>query len=187
MHPASGVMHSLSQDVVIGGIPDLREAAVVEHAGDGLAYLEHHVPDLAGRLVAVVARLVLGAAGAWDRRQGPVEHAHDMADLDLRRRLGEPVAAVLALAALDEAGIAQLAQDGVEELFRDFVGSGDVADEGELACGELGQMDEGLEPVFAFFSQHGERVSSASAACRSMRLHAEDNDSSPSHSGSPQR
>ena len=123
-------MHHASSEVVIGGVAHLGKAAVVEHAGDRLPHLQHHVPDLAGRLVAVVTRLVLRAAGAGNGRQRAVENAHDMADLDLGRRLGEAVAAVLALAALNETGIAQLAEDRVEELLRDLVGGRYVADEG---------------------------------------------------------
>ena len=77
-----------------------------------------------------------------------------MADLDLRRQLGQPVAAILALAALHEAGIAQLAQDGIEEFLGDVVGDGDLVDESELSGRQFGKVDEGLEPVFAFFGEH---------------------------------
>src|SRR4051794_18637019 len=93
------------QHVVIGGVAHLGEAAVVEHLGDRLAHLEHHVADLAGLLVAILARLVLRAAGAGDRRQRAVEDANDVADLDLGRQASETIAAVLALAALHETGV----------------------------------------------------------------------------------
>ena len=110
-----------------------------------------------------------------------------MADLDLGGRLGEAVAAILAFAALHEAGIAQFAQDRVEEFLRDVVGGGDVADESQLAGRQLRQMHEGLEAVFAFFSQHCLNASSTSAASRSELHRAKDDDSSPSHSGFHQR
>lgn len=95
--------------------------------------------DLADGFVAVGAGLVAGLAGAGDRREGAVEHADDMADLDLLGRHGKAIAAELALAAMDEAGIAHFGQDGVEEFLRDIVARRDVIDKGELAGRQFGQ------------------------------------------------
>ena len=81
-----------------------------------------------------------------------------MADLDLGGRAGEAIAAFLALAALDEAGIAQLTQDGIEEFLRDVVGNGDVIDERKLTSRQPGQMHECLQTVFALLGKHEARM-----------------------------
>lgn len=135
------------------------EASLIEHLGDRLPDLEHQMSDLACRLVAVFTALVLGAAGARDRRQRPVEDAHDVADLDLVGRPGQAIAAILALAALDEAGIAQFAQDGVEEFLRNVVAGRDVVDESELAGRQLREVYKCLEAVFALFCEHEIKIS----------------------------
>lgn len=144
----------LDRKIVIVGIAHGGEAAIIQHFGDCLPHLQHHVADLAGRLVAILAALILRAAGARDWRQRPVKHAHDMADLDFGGRPGKAVAAFLAFAALDEAGIAQLAQDGVEKFLRDVVAGGDVVDEGELPGRQSREVDKRLEAVLTFFGEH---------------------------------
>ncbi len=74
--------------------------------------------DAAGLLVrAIVATPVGGLAGALDRRQRPVEDADNVSDADLVRRLCQSVAAALALFGIDEAGVAQLAQNRIENIF----------------------------------------------------------------------
>src|SRR5882757_4070631 len=139
--------------VVDDDVAHFGQRALVEHLGDGLPDLEHQMSDLACRLIAVFTALILGAAGARNRRERPVEHAHDMADLDLVGRARQAIAAFLALAALDEPGIAQFAQNGVEEFLRNVVAAGDVADEGELTDRQLRQVDQRLEAVLTLFGE----------------------------------
>ena len=55
-----------------------------------------------------------------------------MADLDFGGQSGEAVAAVLALAALHETGIAQFAKDRVKEFLGNVVRNRNVVDESEL-------------------------------------------------------
>src|SRR5918994_2248086 len=90
--------------VVAGDIAHLGEAALIQHLGDRLPDLEHQMSDLACRLVAVFTALIPGAAGAGNGGKRPVEHAHDVADLDFIRRPRQAIAALLALAALDKTG-----------------------------------------------------------------------------------
>ena len=73
------------------------------------------MPDQACRLGTILAALILAAAGAANWCERPVEDPHNMADLDFARRLGETIAALPTLAALDEAGVAQIAEDRIEE------------------------------------------------------------------------
>ena len=82
-----------------------------------------------------------------------------MADLDLVGRPRQAVAAILALAALDETGIAQLAQDGVEKFLRDVVAGRDVVDESQLPGRHVREVDQRLEAVLAFFGEHRPNVS----------------------------
>ena len=67
---------------------------------------------------ALFARRVRGLADARDERERTVEGADDVADADLFGRASELVAAVRALAAVDEAAMLQRQQDVLEELLR---------------------------------------------------------------------
>ncbi len=73
-----------------------------------------------------------------------------MADLDLVGRPRQAIAAILALAALDETGIAQFAKDGVEKFLRDVVAGRDIADESQLPGRHVREVDQRLEAVLAF-------------------------------------
>ncbi len=78
----------------VGQSPQFRERPIVEHMGDGVAGLDHDLPDCATFEVAtVLARPVGGDRGAGDGRERPVENANDIADADLVRRTGQGVAA----------------------------------------------------------------------------------------------
>src|SRR5690606_655007 len=100
----------LQQRLEFHAVAHFRQAAPVEHIRNRLTNVEHQMPDLACRLVAVVTWLVAGAAGTGERRQRSVEHAHDVADHDLLGWACEAVASLLALPALNEASVAQLDQ-----------------------------------------------------------------------------
>jgi len=68
-----------------------------------------------------------------------------MTDFDRARRAREPIAAAGPLAAMDDAGIAKLAENGVEKLLRNVVGCSDVVRSRRDARFEAGEMGEGLE------------------------------------------
>src|SRR5690606_6658725 len=150
-----------------GAVAHLGQAALVEHIRDRLPHVEHHVPDLACCLVAIVTGLIAGAAGAWERRQRPVEYAHDVTHHDLLGRPCEAIAALLALAALHEAGIAQLDQNGVEKLLGNVVDAGDVPHESQAAGRLLCKIDERLQAVLALPGEHASL--SLSSPARGMK------------------
>src|SRR6478609_7062267 len=58
--PVSGLDLHRDRQVVHGHTAHFGEAALIEHLGDRLPDLEHQMSDLACRLVAIFAALVLG-------------------------------------------------------------------------------------------------------------------------------
>ena len=59
------------------------DAGSVEDHGDGVAHVEHDVPDRAGGLVgAIGATLIGGLARAGDGRERAIENADDLSDGD---------------------------------------------------------------------------------------------------------
>jgi len=80
------------------------------------------------RLVAAVGAGHVGClAGAWDRRQGAVEHAEDLAEVDLGRITGEEIAAAFALSALKNSIVPEAQQNQFEELGGNLLGAGEIA------------------------------------------------------------
>src|SRR6185369_5803561 len=104
-------------------------------------------------LVRTRARRVGGLAHARDRRERPVDQAHDVADPDRARGLAEEVAALLPAAALEESRLLQLEEDLLEELDGDALALGELADREELAAlllrdADVDQRPEGIFPAF---------------------------------------
>src|ERR1700733_15330432 len=94
------------------------DAHAVEDFGHGVAHLGHQQAHAAALHVpAVAARPIGGAARTGERRERPVDRADDVTDLDGARFARESVAAAGSLAAVDDAGAAKLAENGVEKLF----------------------------------------------------------------------
>src|SRR4051794_39882895 len=84
---------------------------------------------------------------AADRRERPLDRADDVGDRDLRGGPVEPVAALGAALAAHEAGVAQVAQDVLEELQRDPLRLRDgVALRRPVAVGR-GELDRGADRV----------------------------------------
>src|SRR5271157_530980 len=77
-----------------------------------------------------------------------------MPNPNLLRRACQCIAATFALLAAHEAGIAQLAQDSVEELFRNLVLCRDVGYQRQLSRVEAGEVHQRFEAVFSFVGQH---------------------------------
>jgi hypothetical protein len=73
-----------------------------------------------------------------------------MADFYYARRAGEPVAAAGAFAAKDDAGVAQLAENGIEKFLRNVVRFGDFARLRRRPRLELGEVGERLQAVLPF-------------------------------------
>ena len=80
-------------------------------------------PDLTKVLGGSGVVEVLGAL-TTDRSQGPIEGAHDVGDRHLRRWAVESIAAIGSPLACDDARLAQLPKDSLEELQRDVLGLG---------------------------------------------------------------
>jgi hypothetical protein len=79
--------------------------------------------------VATVGAADVGRlAGTGDGSEGPIEHADDLAEVDLGRCPGEEIAAALALPTLQYAVVLEAEQDQLEELRRDLLLAGQVRD-----------------------------------------------------------
>ena len=103
---------------------------------------------------AFFARGVRGLADAGDERERAVERPDNLSNADLFWRAPELVAAVRALAALDEAPMLQREQDVLEEFLRNGFLLGEVADEDGPVALFLGEQDHGLQTVLSFARQH---------------------------------
>ncbi len=133
----------------------VRDGQCVQHLRHRVAHLGHGQPHGAGLdVLAVTARLISGAAGAADRRQRPVEGADHIADLDRGGLAGQRIAAAGTFLAVNEAGIAQVAQDGVEKLLWNIVGLRNVAGLGGLTRRQRGKMHQRLQSVFSLCREH---------------------------------
>src|SRR4029453_13038922 len=77
-------------DPMMGPTNSLGQVGIVEHARDRVAGLAHAVPDGALRFgQAIFASSIRRLACAWHQCQRPVDIAHDLAEGDRLRRLGE--------------------------------------------------------------------------------------------------
>ena len=123
-------------------VDEIGERGLLEHAAHRCAELD---PDVAQRhCCAVVAELV-GTLAA-DARDRPLDDADHVGDGDLCRWPREPVAAVGAALARDEAAVAEVGEDVLEELVRDRLGGGEslALDLPGRRRGELYRRTEGV-------------------------------------------
>jgi hypothetical protein len=78
-------------------------------------------------------------------------------DLDGARFARESVAAAGSLAAVDDAGVAKLAENGVEKLFWNVVRAGDIARLRRHPGRKAREVAESLQAVFSFGGEHPAR------------------------------
>ena len=120
----------LDRDLALLPLPIATISAMVARSSTAdieFTDFHHHEADGAGlHVLAVPARLIGRAACTGERCQRAVDGADHMTDFDLARRAGEFVAAAGALPAVDDAGVAKFAENGVEKFFRNVVRFGDV-------------------------------------------------------------
>ena len=88
------------------------------------------------------------------RRERTIEGAHDRADADLMGRARERVSAALAFLGVNEAGVPELGQNMVEELFRNRIGFGYPRDLSQLARRQASEMHHGLQAILPLLRKH---------------------------------
>ena len=125
----------------------------------------HGYPDLAQVLGCTRVFDVLRSLAAHGRER-TIECAHHIGNGDIRRLAVEPVAALGAALAGDDAGLAQLTQDSLEELDRDLLRRSDLLALDQLrginsvgAC----QLAERAHPVIGFRGNVHSRILARSA------------------------
>ena len=143
---------------------DFPAAAHRQHVGDchlvedirhGVADFAHGKAHRAGfDIDAILAGLIGRPAGASDRRQRAIEGSDHQPDIDLVWRTGQHVATTRALLAEDDARVAKVAEDRVQEFLRDVVGFGNIDRLRGFPGRQRGEVDEGLEAVFSLGGQH---------------------------------
>lgn len=85
---------------------------IVHDLGDGITDIDgKKVHGTAGLVRTILAAAIEIARRAGDRRERPFQCAHNLADADLCGGKSERIAAAIALAAADEAGVSQLEQN----------------------------------------------------------------------------
>src|SRR5438093_10073873 len=125
----------------------------VQDGGDGCTHVGHQEAKTAVNLIRARAWLIGGLADAADRREGPVDQAHHLANNDLFHRLPEKIAAVLASLAVKIVGVLQLHQDLLQELLRELFLLCKLADSKDRLPKGLDhpQVDQGAKRVFSTF------------------------------------
>ena len=106
------------------------------------------------RLVGAGALLVGGLADAADRRQRAVDQPDHLADPNLVRALGEPVAAELAALALDQSGVLERLEDLFEKLDRQLLALGQLRGLDQIAAlGGKTEVDQRSESILSPFGK----------------------------------
>src|SRR3546814_11435648 len=106
------------------------------------------LPQVAVLLVlAILAGTVGHPAQARQRRDRAVDDPDDLAERNRRGGLQERIAAVPAAPALHETMMLQVEKDLVEELLRDAVALGDLADEHRLLAAGFRHGQEGAKSI----------------------------------------
>jgi hypothetical protein len=124
------------------------EAGAVEHFGGGIPdFLHCQVYTAHCLITAVGAGHVGGLAGAGDGRKRAVEHAHDLAKVDIRWIPGEEIAATFALPALEDSVVLEAEQDEFEELRGDLLRAGKIDDSHRLAPLMIGETEKCFDGV----------------------------------------
>ena len=111
-----------------------------------------------GFVAAVGAADVGGLAGARHRGEGTVEHADDLAEIDLGRIPGQEIPAALALPALEHAVVLEAEEDELEELGRDLLFPGQVRDAHRLRALGVGEGEQGFDGVLGLLGEHERRI-----------------------------
>ncbi len=145
---------------------DVAQRAFFQHRSRGVAGLAHDVAQAAGVDVgAIVAGAECGFAGARGHGERSVDAADHVGDADRGRGGCQPVSAGGAAAAFDQALVAELGENGLEEFLRDGGRLGKVAGAGPGAGAELlGQGDAGTKRIFGAACEHESCVSFQSNA-----------------------
>jgi hypothetical protein len=115
----------------------------------------HDPADPASRLVpAILASGIGGLAGTGHRGERAVEVPHQLSDVDLARMLGQEIAAPLPFSTLEDAPIAKLQENQLEELGWDPFPPRQVGDAYRLPGRGRGQGHQRLERVLGFSRKH---------------------------------
>ena len=129
---------------------------IVENASDSVSDIEHGEPNNAGVLIdAVITLLEEIVGGTGYGRQWAIENADHLSNMNFFRQTSQEIAAALAFLAMDHGRLLEVAQNRLKEFFGNLIGLGDGGDQCDFARRETRQIDQGLEPVFPFFCQHG--------------------------------
>jgi hypothetical protein len=138
---------------------EIGNAHVVQDVGHGVANPTHHETDCACLYICAVSTwLESGPACTSQWRQRPVDHANDVTDSYLARGSSQHVAASGPLLAEDEASTAEVAQDCIEELFRDVVPFGNFDSLHARPRLKGRKAYEGLQAVLSLCGQHVARL-----------------------------
>ena len=123
----------------------------VEDVGHRIADIEHDHAQAAGGFVGAGALFVFALADATDGGEGAVDEADDLAEGDAVHRLAQEIPAVLAALGADEAGLAQLHENLVEEAFGEILPGHDFlrAEHGVPEFGGDAEVDKCAEGVFS--------------------------------------
>src|SRR6185295_4748048 len=134
-----------------GDVHHIGKAVPVEDLGNGVPYIIHDNPQAAVGLVRAGAGTVGGLAHAANGREGPVDEAYHVAELDLAEGFTEEVTPLLPALRLQIAGVLELHQDLLEELDGQLFLLRQLArpDQGFPQLLDDPQVDEGPEGVLA--------------------------------------
>ena len=136
-------------------VPKGGESGSIEDFGGSVTYFFHCQVYPADCLVPAVGAWYIGRlAGAGDRRQGTIEHPHDLSERDLCGITGKEVAATLPFPALEHAVVSQTEQDELEELGRDLLRPSEIGDTHRLARRVFGKTKECFDCVFGLLREH---------------------------------
>ena len=131
------------------------EGGSIEDFGGSVTHFFHRQVYPADCLVPAVGAWYIGRlAGTGDRRQGTIEHPHDLSERDLCGITGKEVAAALPFPALKDSVVSQAEQDELEELRRDLLRPSQVGDTHRLARRVFGKTKECFDCVFGLLREH---------------------------------
>jgi hypothetical protein len=134
---------------------EIGEAGAVQDPRSGVPDFLHGQVHSTDRLIAAIGAALVGClAGAGDRRQWPIEHANNLAEIDIGGVTGKEVASTLPFAASQEPLVPETEQDQLEELGRDLLGPREIRDSHRLLGIGIGQCQERLDSVFSLLGEH---------------------------------
>jgi hypothetical protein len=131
------------------------EGCSIEDFGGSVTHFFHRQVYPTDCLVPAVGAWYIGRlAGTGDRRQGTIEHPHDLSERDLCGITCKEVAAPLPFPALEDSVVSQAEQDELEELGRDLLRPSEVGDTHRLARRMFGKTKECFDCVFGLLREH---------------------------------